>query len=60
LLQEEVPQQPLEADSGVYCMADGRLLFTDDAWQEVKLGRLFIESTGRQQPLSRPFIEKSQ
>lgn len=41
-------------------MADGSLLFTEDGWQEVKLGRLLIESTDRQQPLSRPFIEKSQ
>lgn len=42
LEQEEAPSE-LAEDQVVYVMADGSMIFTDNGWQEVKLGRVFIE-----------------
>lgn len=47
-IEEELYQEPeLEAEAGdpqeqvVYAQLDGSMLFTDDSWQEVKVGRVF-------------------
>ena len=61
LLPQQEPQVKPAAEQVVYCMADGCMLFTDEGWQEPKVGRLFAEdlrsdSTAHQ---PRPKIEQS-
>jgi hypothetical protein len=64
-LEQLLPQQPTQlsptAQQVVYCMADGCMVFTDDGWQETKVGRVFCEqlrsdSTAQQ---ARPSIQQS-
>jgi hypothetical protein len=60
LLAQPTPLSPT-AQQVVYCMADGCMVFTDDGWQETKVGRVFAEqlrsdSTAQQ---ARPKIEQS-
>ncbi len=60
LLEQEEPLPTLAANEVVYCMGDGSMIFTDDGWQEVKLGRVFIEPIRRDKNEQRPVLASSQ
>jgi hypothetical protein len=59
-LLAHTPGEPLTEEQIVYCMADGSLLYTDDGWQEVKVGRIFTEMPRWQGQADRPRLEASQ
>lgn len=60
LLGQEETLPALADNEVLYCMGDGSMIFTDDGWQEVKLGRVFIESLGREKNEQRPVLASSQ
>jgi hypothetical protein len=60
LLAEATSTQAPAQDQILYCMADGSMLFTDQGWQEVKLGGVFSELPGQEALPNRPFLAASQ
>jgi hypothetical protein len=46
-------------DQILYCMADGSMLFTDEGWQEVKVGRVFSELPRQEELPHRPLLAPS-
>lgn len=40
-LQQDVAHPDLVADEVIYASMDGSMVFTDEGWQEVKVGRIF-------------------
>lgn len=60
LLEQEEPLPTLAANEAVYCMGDGSMIFTDDGWREVKLGRVFVEAIRREKNEQRPRLASSQ
>lgn len=58
---QAVPEAvPVPADGAVFAEADGSMVFTDNGWQEVKVGRVFQSQDIRPQGSERNCIEKSQ
>jgi hypothetical protein len=60
LLAEATVEEPLAQEQIVYCMADGSLLYTDDGWQEVKVGRVFSELPRQEELPDGPLLAASQ
>lgn len=57
----DVPEAgPVAADGAVFAEADGSMVFTDNGWQEVKVGRVFQSQDIKPQGKERNGIEKSQ
>jgi hypothetical protein len=52
--------EPVAANEVVFAEADGSMVFTDDGWQEVKVGRVFRSEDIKPQGKDRNYIEKSQ
>lgn len=42
------PESQLAADEVIYIQLDGSMIYTDDDWQEVKVGRIFKQSDCRE------------
>jgi hypothetical protein len=59
-LLESRETQPVAASEAVFAEADGSMVFTDDGWQEVKVGRVFRSEDIKSQGKDRNYIEKSQ
>ena len=51
---------PVATEGAVFAEADGSMVFTDDGWQEVKVGRVFLGQDIKPQGKERNHIEKSQ
>ena len=51
---------PVAANGAVFAEADGSMVFTDDGWQEAKVGRVFRSGDIKPQGKERNYIEKSQ
>lgn len=64
LVAEDLLEAPeagaVAADGAVFAEADGSMVFTDDGWQEAKVGRVFSGQDIRPQGKERNCIEKSQ
>ncbi len=43
-LKKEIPPLEVKKNDVVYAQLDGGMIFTDDGWQEVKVGRIFRQS----------------
>ncbi len=43
-LKKDMPRMEVCPDDVVYAQMDGGMIFTDDGWQEVKVGRVFRQS----------------
>ena len=43
-LKQDIPPLEVNKDEVVYAQLDGGMIFTDDGWQEVKVGRIFRQS----------------
>jgi uncharacterized protein UPF0236 len=52
--------EPVVSTEVVYAEADGSMVFTDDGWQEVKVGRVFRSQDIRARAVEQNYIEKSQ
>lgn len=61
-LKQKIPQIKIPKDEVVYAQVDGGMIFTDDGWQEVKVGRIFKETDieRQSQGTERQKITKSQ
>jgi hypothetical protein len=60
LLAEATASQPPAAEQVIYCMADGSMIYTDDGWQEVKVGRVFTEFPRQEELSHQPLLASSQ
>ncbi len=64
LIKEDLLDAPeagqVAADGAVFAEADGSMVFTDNGWQEVKVGRVFQSQDIKPQGKERNSIEKSQ
>jgi len=61
-LKQDIPQMSIAKDEVVYAQVDGGMIFTDDGWQEVKVGRIFRQEDieKQSQGTKRQKITKSQ
>lgn len=61
-LKQDIPQMEVTKDEVVYAQMDGGMIFTDDGWQEVKVGRIFRQGDieKQSQGTERQKITKSQ
>lgn len=63
-LKHDIPKMKVAQDEVVYAQMDGGMIFTDDGWQEVKVGRIFrqkdivkqSQGTDRQQIKSSQYV----
>ena len=61
-VKSEFKEEELSEGDVVYAQMDGGMIFTDDGWQEVKVGRVFKESdiVGQSKNTERQLIRSSQ
>lgn len=61
-IKQDIPQMEIAKDEVVYAQVDGGMVFTDDGWQEVKVGRIFRQGDIKKQSqgTERQKITKSQ
>lgn len=48
-LKQEIPPMEITKDEVVYAQVDGGMIFTDEGWQEVKVGRIFRQTDIKKQ-----------